>query len=108
MAYEVRVTGPAKDDIWRNYRWWSENRSHDQAIRWFLEIDAFIPSLSDLADRYPLASESELRAIGIRQAPFGISRRPMHRVLYGVVGDAVVVYRLRSLKQDAIGEADLD
>lgn len=108
MGLEVRVTGPAKNDIWSNYRWWGDNRSPEQAVRWFLQIDAIIPTLSDSAERHPHATEPALRAMGVRQVAFGLGRRPTHRILYGITDNVVVVYRVRSLKQDAIGPPDLE
>lgn len=107
MTYQVNVTGPAKDDIWRNYRWWGENRSQEQAVRWFLGIDEFVPTLANTADQHPLATEPVLKERGIRQAPFGLGRRPSHRIIYGVVDQVVVVYRVQAFKQDAIGVDDL-
>ncbi len=107
MSYEVRVTGPAKDDVWRNYRWWGENRSRDQAVRWFLGIDGVIAGLAETAERHPLATEPVLRQLGIRQASFGLGRRPSHRIVYLIDGDIVIVYRVRALKQDQIGPGDL-
>lgn len=107
MSYQVNVTGPAKDDIWQNYRWWGENRSQEQAVRWFLGIDQFIPTLANTADRYAFATEPALKQLGIRQASFGLGRRPSHRVLFGIVDKTVIVYRVRAFKQDAIGTDDL-
>lgn len=107
MPYEVRVTSPAKDDIWRNYRWWGEHRSREQADRWFNGIGGLIDSLAQSANQHALATEPALRALGIRQVSFGTGRRPTHRVLYGLHGKAVVVYRVRAYKQDAIGTTNL-
>lgn len=107
MAYKVLVTGPAKDDIWQNYRWCDEHRSHKQAARWFIEIDELIAALSLKADRHQLATELGLRTLSVHQVSFGIGRRPTHRVLYGIVGETVVVNRVRSLKQDGIEASEL-
>ena len=103
MSYHVNVTGLAKDDIWQNYRWWGENRSQEQAARWFLGIDAFILNLANTADQYSLATEPVLKERGIRQAAFGVGRRATHRIIFGIVDQVVIIYRVRAFKQDAIG-----
>lgn len=83
------------------------DRSAEEAGRWYIGIDRFVTQLSKTAGRYSTATEIELREAGIRQAPFGIGRRPTHRILYGIDQDTVVVYRVRALKQDTLGIEEL-
>ncbi|MEN1680199.1 MAG: type II toxin-antitoxin system RelE/ParE family toxin [Planctomycetota bacterium] len=98
----VRVTESAKQDIRENLVWWGENRSEEQAERWYLGVYAEIASLASTALQRQLASEAALREAGYRQASFGLGRHPTHRIVFGVEGDEVVVYRVRALKQDSI------
>lgn len=107
MPYRLCVTEPAKTDIWRNYRWWSDHRSAAQADRWFRGVDELVLSLRTTADRHALATETPLRHAGVRQALFGVSRRPTHRILYAIESDTVIVYRVRSLKQDRLSADEL-
>lgn len=107
MTYRLIVTGPAKEDIARDYAWWAEHRSEEQAARWLLGLDQAIRDLATSADRHAWASEVALRDAGVKQASFGLSRRPTHRVLYAIRDGAVVVYRVRAFKQDDIGMDEL-
>lgn len=108
MSFHVRITAPAEADMRANHRWWSENRSTEQADRWLIGIDRLIYSLRDDATRYALATEIELSEIGVRQASFGLGRRPSHRIIYKIIGIQVIIYRVRAFKQDAIGREDLE
>lgn len=100
--HRVCITESAKKDIRENLVWWGENRSKEQAERWYHGIYHEIASLASTALQRQRASEPALREAGYRQAPFGLGRRPTHRIVFGVEGDEVVVYRVRALKQDAI------
>ena len=58
MKYTVIIADPARDQMLANARWWAENRSVEQAIRW---CDGFHESLQSLADsphRHRLAREN--------------------------------------------------
>lgn len=105
--YRLRITDQAEEDIRQNLYWWGENRSHEQAERWYDGVYAKIHTLVSTAGRYTPATEPSLRALGLKQASFGIGRRPTHRILYSIEGDEVVIYRVRAFKQDAIGPGDL-
>lgn len=105
--YRVRVTEPAKQDVRQNLLWWGENRSQEQAERWYFDIYDAFKLLASTADQHSLATEPALKQHGIRQASFGIGRRATHRIIFGIVDQAVIVYRVRALKQDAIGVDDL-
>ena len=105
--YRVNITAPAKQDVRRNHDWWAKNRSTGQAARWYRGVIAKMYSLTDTADRYAFATEDALRRAHIKQASFGLGPRPTHRILFGIRGDEVVIYRVRALAQDAIGVEDL-
>ncbi|TWT88547.1 Plasmid stabilization system protein [Pseudobythopirellula maris] len=107
MTYRVVVTGPAKHDIRSNLRWWAENRSAEEANRWFLGIEHEIASLQTMPLRHSLAEEAGLMVVEIRQMPFGLGRRPSHRVLYAVKDDEVIVYRVRAIRQSALSLEEL-
>jgi plasmid stabilization system protein ParE len=102
----VIITGPAKQDIQADYNWWAENRSVEQARRWYLGIHAAIRSLRKKPDRCPRATESDLLAEGIRQLSFGLGRRPTHRIVFAIDGGTVVVLRVRHISQDALSLDD--
>lgn len=108
MKRGVVITGPAEKDVLENHQWWSENRSAEQAVRWLEGIYAAMWRLAESADRQPLATEIVLAKAGIKQAAFGLGRRPSHRIFFGIKNEQVTVFRVRAFKQDAIGLADLD
>ncbi|MEM6654177.1 MAG: type II toxin-antitoxin system RelE/ParE family toxin [Planctomycetota bacterium] len=107
MKRRVVITGPAKRDAFANHEWWAENRSAEQAIRWLKGIYAKMWSLADTAERHSRATEPSLRRNDIRQASFGLSSKPTHRILYRIEREVVVVYRVQAFAQDAIDWDDL-
>ena len=98
----VIITGPAKRDIQVAYDWWAENRSAEQAIRWYVGIHAAIHSLRKMPERCSMAAESDLLAQGIRQYLFGLGRRATHRIVFAIDGSTVVVLRVRHASQDVL------
>jgi plasmid stabilization system protein ParE len=98
----VIITGPAKRDIKEAYDWWANNRSVEQARRWYFGIRAAIRSLRKNPNRCAMAIESDLLSQGIRQINFGLGRRPTHRIVFAIDGGIVVVLRVRHASQDAL------
>lgn len=105
--YLVRMTDPAETDIRRNFQWWSDNHSPTQARTWMLGIRAAILALETMPERYGYADEKALRQEGIRQMGFGVGNRSTHRVIYAVMQDEVIIYRVRAGRQDQISTDDL-
>jgi plasmid stabilization system protein ParE len=103
----VILTGPAKRDIQAAYNWWKENRSAEQADRWYKGILATTKSLRNRPQRCSLAAETDLLAQGIRQHHFGLGRRPTHRIIFAIDNNTVVVLRVRHTSQDALSAEDL-
>jgi plasmid stabilization system protein ParE len=104
----VFITGPAQRDIKAAYDWWKENRSAEQADRWYAGIHATIKSLGSMPERCSLAPESDLLEQGIRQELFGLGRRATHRIVFAIDSDTVVVLRVRHTSQDALTVDDLE
>jgi plasmid stabilization system protein ParE len=103
----VILTGPAKRDIQAAYDWWKENRSAEQADRWYKGILAATQSLRNRPERCSLAAENDLLAQDIRQHLFGLGRRPSHRIVFAIDANTVVVFRVRHTSQDALTLDDL-
>ena len=103
----VIITGPAKRDIQVAYDWWAENRSAEQAIRWYVGIHAAIHSLRKMPERCAMAAESDLLTQGIRQLLFGLRRRATHRIVFTIEDSTVVVLRVCHSSQDALSWDDL-
>ena len=56
--FQVLIYEEAKDDILRNAKWWSENRSMDQAILWIEASEIQLWELSKEPGRHRIAPES--------------------------------------------------
>jgi plasmid stabilization system protein ParE len=103
----VIITGPANRDIKSAYDWWRQNRSAEQAARWYRGIHAEIKSLRNSPQRCSLAAESDLLAEGIRELLFGLGHHPTHRIVFAIEGETVVVFRVRHTSQNALASDDL-
>lgn len=104
----VVITGPAKRDVEEAREWWAENRTAEQAARWYLAAFATMELLATFSGRFPLARERSLQQRDVRQVTFGLGRRPSHRILYAVRGEHVVVYRVRSGWQADLSDDELE
>jgi plasmid stabilization system protein ParE len=105
--YRVIITGPAKRDIRAAFAWWAENRSADQAERWYFGVHAAIQSLRSTPERGSPATETDLLDQGVRQLLFGLGRRATHRILFTIDKNSVVILRVRHSSQDALTFDDL-
>lgn len=104
--HEVRIAEPAKQDLQAAFEWWRDNRSAEQAGRWYREIHKAILSLRELPLRCPPAFEADLIAQEMRQLAFGLGSRPTHRIVFAVAENTVTVLRVRHAAQDAVAEED--
>ncbi|REK07508.1 MAG: type II toxin-antitoxin system RelE/ParE family toxin [Planctomycetota bacterium] len=107
MRHRLVLTRRAEADLNQAYTWWSDNRSPEQAYRWY---EGFLQALRLAAqgpDRHPLAAESFLFPYEIRQLNYGLGKTPTHRAVFVVRAGAVLVLRIRHLAQEALGEEDV-
>ena len=107
MKYTVMITDPARDQLLANARWWAENRSVEQAIRWY---DGFLESLQSLAnspEKHRHAREDDQFKDELREAYYGLSRRT-HRAIFRIDGDVIRVLAVRHLAQDDLRPGDVD
>ena len=104
--FQIVILPRADFDMQQSVDWWKNNRSHEQAEKWYLEILEAIESLSGLPKRFSLAPESETLGVALHQMPFGVSSRPTHRLLYTIDGERVIVLRVLHGAQDVITDAD--
>ena len=103
----VIITGPANRDLQEAYEWWAENRSAEQAKRWYIGIREAIRSLRNKPERCATAAENDLLPEGLRQLNFGLGRRATHRIIFTTEGNTVVVLRIRHASQDALSLGDV-
>jgi plasmid stabilization system protein ParE len=107
MTYQVVLTDRAHQDLLRARQWWAENRSLEQAQRWYDGFAEAIHSLAEAPTRYMLAPENNDLAYDVRQLNYGLGRRPTHRALFTVRPQEVVILRVRHLAQQQLAPQDV-
>lgn len=102
MKFKVFMTSDAKVQLADCARWWSENRSAEQAFRWLDGIEVAIDGLSDRPERHGFARENDLYDLPfqVRQLLYGIGKKRTHRAVFKVHADTVYVVAVRHLAQD--------
>ena len=105
--HEVVVTDKAYSQLKAAAQWWAENRSVEQAEKWFAGFLEAIVSLEKNPGRCPLARENTSFPVEIRELHYGVSRRATHRAIFVIRPDKVVVYSVRHLAQRDIQPEDL-
>ncbi|MDZ4850369.1 MAG: type II toxin-antitoxin system RelE/ParE family toxin [Pirellulaceae bacterium] len=98
--FRLTILPSAEVDIEWTFAWWGENRSMEQATRWYSEIFKAIQSLRDFPERCPIAPESDIYPSGVRALFFGIGPHPSHRILFTIVDSDVFILRIRHLAQN--------
>ena len=100
MSVPVIIEPQAKADLRHAVAWWSENRSKEQALRWYDGIRDAIDTLADHPQRCALARENPKSDNELRELHFGLGSRPTHRVIFVIDPDAVRVLAVRHAAQD--------
>jgi plasmid stabilization system protein ParE len=101
MAFRVEISPSALADIEEAFLW-IQQESPSTADEWYNGLVDAILSLENFPNRCSLASESEDIGREIRQLLY---RR--HRILFGVTGDVVQVFRIRHTAQDRLSPEEL-
>lgn len=104
MTRQVIIARRAAREIENQYYWLAE-RSEDQANRWRNALLAAINSLENNPERCPEAPEAEWHD-GLRQLLYG-KRRYLHRILFEIREQTVVILRVRHSAQNILGPEDL-
>ena len=107
MSFQVVVADRAAAELKAAARWWAENRSIEQAERWYTEFVEAIASLHDNPQRCAVARESDLFAIELRQLNFSVAGRPTHRAVFTIQGSSVIVLAVRHQAQSDLSSGDL-
>jgi plasmid stabilization system protein ParE len=105
--YKVLIAEPAEHDLRSAFEWWRDNRSAEQAARWYRGIHEAIASLRIDPTRCAPSPESDLLPQGMWQLLFGIGRRATHRVVFTIEGETVTILRVRHSSQDALQAEDI-
>lgn len=84
MNYDVLVTDNASTQLLKAAQWWAENRSVEQAKRWYLGFVNAIDSLQRNPERCALARENDDLPVTARELHYGIGSKPTHRAIFVV------------------------
>ena len=76
MTYRLVISDHARDQLEGACSWWAENRSAEQAERWYDGFSAALLSLCENPERYTLAAESSVFPFDVRQLNYGLGRKP--------------------------------
>lgn len=110
MSYRVIVSSRARTELDQAVDWWEENRSRDQACRWYLGISDKIHQLGDFPHSHSLAEENNRFPLEIRQMMYGLSSHPTHRALFTVDENrkVVLVVSIRHVAQNLLTPDEFD
>ena len=107
MSYPVIVDPRAYQQLEEAYKWWAENRSAEQAARWYNGFSARIFALRDNPEQFPLAAEDHAFPNEVRELHYGLGSRPTHRALFTTRPDMVYVFCIRHVAQKPVTPDDL-
>lgn len=105
-GFDVRFTRQATAAFDAIFDWYKA-LSHNAARKWIAAVELALDRLEQNPLRYPRAPEDGLFPFQLRQYSFGAGRKRTHRMVFVVRPDAVVVYAIRHLSQDALTVDDL-
>ena len=103
MSFSVTIARKAAREIVEQYDWLSQ-RSQAAANRWRDSLLEAIKSLEENPERCPEAPEAEWHE-ELRQLLHG-KRRQVHRILFEIREQTVVVLRVRHSAQEFLGPED--
>lgn len=94
MVFRVEITPAAESDAQAILEWLLTQQAGDTGLRWFLNLEQAIQSLSHFPERCSLAPENERFPFEVRQLLYG--RRPhVYRILFSIEQDTVYVLHIR-------------
>ena len=106
MSRIVEIFADAERDLHRIRVSIRSTVSDESAKRWIAKLRTAIDGLADTADRYPEAEESAAIGLNLRMRIVA-NRSHVYRILFTIVGNAVLVHRVRHAAQDYLTEDDL-
>lgn len=98
MAFEVSLSPRAIADAEHAYLWFKE-QNQTFANEWFQGLSDALASLEQLPARCPVAPESQELDREVRQLLYRKSKKATFRILFGISGEEVFVYRIRHTSQ---------
>jgi plasmid stabilization system protein ParE len=107
MSLPVIILPRAKEDLRQTLFWWAENRSAEQAERWYTGILAAIETLTENPHRCPVAREAAAFSYELRELHYGLGSHPTHRALFTIGPDAVLVLTIRHVAQQDVSPDEI-
>lgn len=105
-TFEVLLTKKAQEEVDQSHVWWAENRSPEQANRWYVGFFQAMISLEQNPNRCPLAPENDQFPYELRQLNYGLGSNPTHRAIFTIRNNVVLILRIRHLAQRLIQPDD--
>lgn len=106
MTFRLRILPRAERDA-QHFFDWLASRSYDGAVRWWFALDDAIHKLIEHPHDYGLAPESESVRCELRQFLFKTRRGRRYRGVFTVIGDEVLVLRIRGPGQIPLAPDEL-
>jgi plasmid stabilization system protein ParE len=107
MKLQVVLSPKASTSLHQSAQWWADNRSPEQAQRWYDGFVAALDSLGTNPHRCGLARENRRFSYETRELLYGIGSRPTHRAVYTIRPDMVFVVAIRHVTQDDLAADDV-
>ena len=94
MIFRVETTPSAEREAEAILEWLLDHQAGETGLRWFLNLEQAIQSLSHFPERCSVAPENEQFPFEVRQLLYG--RRPhVYRILFTIEQDTVYVLHIR-------------
>jgi hypothetical protein len=97
VIYRAILSPIARNELYDDAFWWSENRSADQAFLWLEGFQRAINSLAKNPERHPRSKESNDFPFELRQMLYGLRKKPTHRAVFEIRGQQPIVHGIRHL-----------
>ena len=111
MQYRLEITQAAEDELHSIAAWWAAERSAEQAGRWLAGFQTQLSSLAQMPTRCPLAAETGLLSLELRELHYGLSGRATHRAVFTIIEDEadcrVVILAIRHVSRDRLRAENL-
>jgi plasmid stabilization system protein ParE len=94
MTFRVETTPAAEGEAQAILEWLLDQQAGEAGLRWFLNLEQAIQSLTRFPERCSLAPENDRFPFEVRQLLYG--RRPhVYRILFRIERDTVYVLHIR-------------
>lgn len=107
MSYLVIIDPRACEQLDEAYEWWADNRSAEQAARWYNGISVRLSDLAENPEQFPLAAEDYAFPFEVRELHYGLGSKPTHRALFTIRPGEVYVFCIRHVAQRPLTPEDL-